>query len=91
MQWLGEAIGDSAAILGVIPLWQKIALPERHLGLKFPSEHRNAASLELVADHFLDPGELLRLREFDEDDEELLLSERLDNTLAMSSALACSR
>ena len=27
----------------------------------------------------------------DEDDEELLLSERLDNTLAMSSALACSR
>ena len=35
--------------------------------------------------------ELLRLRELDEDDEELLLSERLDNTLAMSSALACSR
>jgi len=60
-QWLREAIGSSAAVLGAIPIWKSMDFPERHLGLKYPSECDNYKSLDLVSRHFLDSSELLML------------------------------
>ena len=61
VQWLQEAIGTSATILGTVPSWKSMEFPERHLGLQYPSECKNARSLELIAENFLDPNQLLRV------------------------------
>ncbi|UPR02535.1 CobB/CobQ glutamine amidotransferase [Chloropicon primus] len=59
VQWLEQAIGKSAAILGAIPFWANMEIPERHLGLKYPSECRNFDCLESVSRNLLDPEQLL--------------------------------
>jgi cobyrinic acid a,c-diamide synthase len=61
VQWLEEAIGSSAVILGAIPTWKEMKFPERHLGLKYPHECNNARSLKLVSEMFLDSDQILKI------------------------------
>ena len=61
VQWLQEAVGASASILGAIPIWKPMEFPERHLGLKYPSECNNEKPLEVVSEYFLDSEEVLKV------------------------------